>query len=143
MDFMTIVSFLFFTCLVAVLTWLLTLNSDVDTDEGYFLAGRNLTGLFIAGSLLLTNLSTEQIAGLNGDGGWLASTFGSPFHYMGAEFALLVVLQLALSKAGLRRDSAYEQVDVEAVDLTPWKFAPLVGGLLCVFANAVCVFFAQ
>lgn len=36
------------------------------TKDGYFLAGRNLGGLFIAGSLLLTNLSAEQLIGLNG-----------------------------------------------------------------------------
>ncbi|MCL4104812.1 UNVERIFIED_CONTAM: hypothetical protein GTU68_034251 [Idotea baltica] len=74
--------------------------------------------------------------------GWLATTFGSPFHYMGAVFALLVGLQLTLSKFGFRRESAYEQVDVEAVDLTPWKFAPVVGGLLCVTAVSVYIFFA-
>lgn len=39
---------------------------DVQTGDGYFLAGRNLGGLFIAGSLLLTNLSAEQLIGLNG-----------------------------------------------------------------------------
>ena len=64
---LTALSFLFFTGLVAFLTWRLTRNSDVDSDEGYFLAGRSLTGVFIAGSLLLTNLSTEQLVGLNGD----------------------------------------------------------------------------
>ena len=62
---MTIATFLFFTALVAVLTWWLTRGSDSATDEGYFLAGRSLTGIFIAGSLLLTNLSTEQLVGLN------------------------------------------------------------------------------
>ena len=62
---MTIATFVFFTALVAVLTWLLTRNSDISTNEGYFLAGRSLTGVFIAGSLLLTNLSTEQLIGLN------------------------------------------------------------------------------
>ena len=39
---------------------------EVDTRDGYFLAGRGLTGGFIAGSLLLTNLSAEQLIGLNG-----------------------------------------------------------------------------
>lgn len=77
-----------------------------------------------------------------GDEGWLASTFGSAFHYMGAVFALLVVLQLGLSKIGLRRESAYEQVDVKAVDLTPWKPAHVVGGLLCLLAVSVYVYFA-
>ena len=62
---MTIVTFVFFTGLVAFLTWRITRTTDVHTDEGYFLAGRSLTGIFIAGSLLLTNLSTEQLIGLN------------------------------------------------------------------------------
>lgn len=61
----TIVTFVFFTSLVAVLTWWITRGTNVNTDEGYFLAGRSLTGVFIAGSLLLTNLSTEQLIGLN------------------------------------------------------------------------------
>lgn len=63
----TIVSFLFFTGLVAFLTWRLTRNDDHDSSQGYFLAGRSLTFPLIAGSLLLTNLSTEQLIGLNGD----------------------------------------------------------------------------
>ena len=64
---MILFTFVFFTALVAVLTWWITRNADVETDEGYFLAGRSLTAVFIAGSLLLTNLSTEQLVGLNGD----------------------------------------------------------------------------
>ena len=63
---MTIITFLFFTALVGVLTWFLTRRDDHGTSTGYFLAGRTLTGGFIAGSLLLTNLSTEQLVGLNG-----------------------------------------------------------------------------
>ena len=65
MDFTVAASFLFFTGLVAFLTWRLTRNTDINTDEGYFLAGRSLTAIFVAGSLLLTNLSTEQLIGLN------------------------------------------------------------------------------
>lgn len=41
-------------------------KGEQDSQDGYFLAGRNLGGLFIAGSLLLTNLSAEQLIGLNG-----------------------------------------------------------------------------
>lgn len=66
MDPLTIVSFLAFTALVAFLTWKLTRGKLSDTEDGYFLAGRSLTGVVIAGSLLLTNLSTEQLVGLNG-----------------------------------------------------------------------------
>ncbi len=63
---MTILTFLFFTALVGVLTWWLTRKDDDASSTGYFLAGRSLTGGYIAGSLLLTNLSTEQLVGLNG-----------------------------------------------------------------------------
>ena len=67
MTFITLGSFVFFTALVAFITWLLTRREDVSSEQGFFLAGRNLTFPLIAGSLLLTNLSTEQLVGLNGD----------------------------------------------------------------------------
>lgn len=61
----TLVSCLFFMALVGVISYLKTRGS-VDDKDGYFLAGRGLTGTFIAGSMLLTNLSAEQLIGLNG-----------------------------------------------------------------------------
>jgi SSS family solute:Na+ symporter len=63
---LTLVSFVFFTGLVGVLTYLLVRGKESGSSEGYFLAGRSLTAGVIAGSLLLTNLSTEQLVGLNG-----------------------------------------------------------------------------
>ncbi|MEO0616388.1 MAG: solute:sodium symporter family transporter [Pseudomonadota bacterium] len=54
-----------FMAAVAVISYLKT-RGEVDTRDGYFLAGRGLTGIFIAGSMLLTNLSAEQLIGLNG-----------------------------------------------------------------------------
>ena len=54
-----------FMALVAWISYLKT-RGETQTKDGYFLAGRNLGGLFIAGSLLLTNLSAEQLIGLNG-----------------------------------------------------------------------------
>lgn len=51
----------------------------VDTRDGYFLAGRGLSAVFIAGSLLLTNLSAEQLIGLNG------SAYGFNLSSMGWE----------------------------------------------------------
>jgi solute:Na+ symporter, SSS family len=59
-------SFLFFTALVGLLTWWITHKDDHASSQGFFLAGRSLTFPIIAGSLLLTNLSTEQMVGLNG-----------------------------------------------------------------------------
>ena len=51
---------------VAGIAWWSTRSTDESSADGYFLAGRSLTAGVIAGSLLLTNLSTEQIVGLNG-----------------------------------------------------------------------------
>ncbi|TWT73242.1 solute:sodium symporter family transporter [Allorhodopirellula solitaria] len=62
----TLISFFFFTGLVGALTWWITRKDDHASTQGYFLGGRSLTFPLIAGSLLLTNLSTEQMVGLNG-----------------------------------------------------------------------------
>ncbi|WP_298556715.1 solute:sodium symporter family transporter [uncultured Algibacter sp.] len=63
---MQFLTFIGFTALVAIISYLKTRKTDEGTSDGYFLGGRSLTGIVIAGSLLLTNLSTEQIVGLNG-----------------------------------------------------------------------------
>ena len=63
---MQILTFLGFTILVAVISYFATRNTEESSSDGYFLGGRSLTAGVIAGSLLLTNLSTEQIVGLNG-----------------------------------------------------------------------------
>ncbi len=61
-----IFSFLGFTALVAVIAYIATRKTNENSSDGYFLGGRSLTAVVIAGSLLLTNLSTEQLVGLNG-----------------------------------------------------------------------------
>ncbi|MBJ7882917.1 solute:sodium symporter family transporter [Gelidibacter salicanalis] len=66
MDTLSIVSFLGFTLLVAFIAWYATSKTDENSADGYYLAGRSLGPITIAGSLLLTNLSAEQIVGLNG-----------------------------------------------------------------------------
>lgn len=55
----------FFMSLVAWYSYRASRDATSDSD-GYFLAGRGLSAPFIAGSLLLTNLSAEQLIGLNG-----------------------------------------------------------------------------
>lgn len=65
--YITLGSFILFTGFVGLITWLLTRGKhDDDSADGFFLAGRSLSAGVIAGSLLLTNLSTEQLVGLNG-----------------------------------------------------------------------------
>jgi solute:Na+ symporter, SSS family len=63
---MTIISFLLFTAFASGLTWFFTRKDEAQSSDGFFLGGRSLTFPIIAGSLLLTNLSTEQMVGLNG-----------------------------------------------------------------------------
>ena len=63
---MALLSFLLFTAFVAFYsTWKLR-RDKLNTRDGYFLGGRSLTGIVIAGSLLLTNISTEHLVGMNG-----------------------------------------------------------------------------
>ena len=61
-----VITFILFTALVAVIAAVKTREENLDTQDGYFLAGRSLTGPVIAGSLMLTNLSTEQLVGQAG-----------------------------------------------------------------------------
>lgn len=60
-------SFFAFTGAVAGIAWWVSRRDRMNTAEAYFLAGRSLTAWVIAGSLMLTNLSTEHLIGLNGD----------------------------------------------------------------------------
>lgn len=66
MDILSIISFVGFTGLVAFIAWYATKGTDENSAKGYYLGGRSLGAITIAGSLLLTNLSAEQIVGLNG-----------------------------------------------------------------------------
>ncbi len=63
---LSIISFAGFTILVAVIAWYSTRNTNENSADGFYLGGRSLGAITIAGSLLLTNLSAEQIVGLNG-----------------------------------------------------------------------------
>ena len=60
------IAFLAFTGFVGFFSWRATRRDDQSTATGYFLAGRSLPWIVVGGSLLLTNLSTEQLVGLNG-----------------------------------------------------------------------------
>ena len=66
MGVLSIISFLGFTLLVAGVAWYATRKTNEKSADGFYLGGRSLGALTIAGSLLLTNLSAEQIVGLNG-----------------------------------------------------------------------------
>lgn len=64
----TLGSFVLVTVAVAFVSWLKTKGTDETSKDGYFLGGRSLSGLVIFGSLMMTNLSAEQLVGRNGLG---------------------------------------------------------------------------
>ncbi len=66
--------FIFITALIAFLTYIKcraairSSDQSVDADnKEVFLAGGGLSWLFVAGSITLTNLSTDQLVGMNGN----------------------------------------------------------------------------
>jgi SSS family solute:Na+ symporter len=62
----TVLTFIGFTAFVAIYSWYKLRNEELNSKDGYFLGGRSLTGVVIAGSMLLTNISTEHLIGMNG-----------------------------------------------------------------------------
>jgi solute:Na+ symporter, SSS family len=62
----TALTFIGFIAFVAIYSWYKLRNEKLDSQDGYFLGGRSLTGVVIAGSMLLTNISTEHLIGMNG-----------------------------------------------------------------------------
>lgn len=63
---LTVITFLGFTLFVAGFSWYKLRNQNLNSQDGYFLGGRTLTGGVIAGSMILTNISTEHLIGMNG-----------------------------------------------------------------------------
>ena len=63
---LTFLTFIAFISFVAIYSWLKLRKEKLDSQDGYFLGGRSLTGVVIAGSILLTNISTEHLIGMNG-----------------------------------------------------------------------------
>ncbi len=95
-------SFVLFTALVGVITYLKTRKDNTDSKDGYFLGGRSLTGGVIGGSLMLTNLSAVNFVGMN------AQSYAGNMSVMGWEVGsglALVIVALFLVprylKAGL------------------------------------------
>ena len=69
LNIISISSFVIATGTVAFVTYFIVsrMKKSKNATEEYFTGGRALSWPIVAGSLLLTNLSTEQLVGLNGD----------------------------------------------------------------------------
>jgi len=63
--------FLVLTLAIGALTWwrvsAMKKTTGADDESEYFLAGRSLGWILVAGSITLTNLSTDQLVGMNGN----------------------------------------------------------------------------
>ena len=66
MNLFSIISFLVIVICVWIFAYSRSRSVDTSGSEGFFMGGRSLTALPIAGTIIMTNLSTEQIVGQNG-----------------------------------------------------------------------------
>lgn len=98
-DLLTLTTFIGATVLVAVLTYFFVRrmgHSDNPTED-FFTGGRMLTWPVLAGSLLLTNISSEQLVGLNGAVFKDGNLVGIAWEAMAA-FAMIATALLFLPK---------------------------------------------
>ena len=91
----TLISCVFFIVIVAWYAYYKTKNT-VSSSGGFFLGGRGLTGGFIAGALILTNLSAEQLIGLNGQG--YQNNLSSMGWEVTAGFSVIILATILLPK---------------------------------------------
>ncbi len=86
---LTVITFIGFTAFVAFYAWFKLRKDNLDSSDGYFLGGRSLTGIVIAGSMFLTNISTEHLIGMNG------SSYKNGFIIIGWEVTSALALVVA------------------------------------------------
>ncbi len=70
MNMLQVGIFVLITAVIGLLTYLSCRNApsgDRGSDHDYFLANGGLSWYFVAGSITLTNLSTDQLVGMNGN----------------------------------------------------------------------------
>lgn len=63
---LTVITFIGFTAFVAFYSWYKMRKDKMNSSDDYFLGGRSLSGIVIAASMLMTNISTEHLIGMNG-----------------------------------------------------------------------------
>ncbi|MFW1291216.1 solute:sodium symporter family transporter [Vibrio parahaemolyticus] len=93
MSITVLLSFLLFTGFVVVFTYSKVRNDKHNSQDGFFLGGRSLTGGLIASSLILTNLSATSFVGMS------AQSYTHNMSVMGWEVAsgvTLVIIALLL-----------------------------------------------
>ncbi len=121
---MIFASFLLFTAFVGIYSWYRVRKDKMDTPERYFLGGRSLTGIMIAGSMLMTNISTEQLIGMIG------SSYKNGFVIMGWE----VTSALALIVGAVYFIPKYLRMGLTTIpEYLERRFDPLTRTLVALF----------
>lgn len=91
MGLLSIITFVAIVLAIWLYSFKRSRGVNMDSSEGLFLGGRSLTGITIAGSVVMTNLSTEQIVGQNGQ------SYETGMEVMGWEVtAAIAIVALAL-----------------------------------------------
>src|SRR6476620_2562078 len=91
MGFLSIITFIVIVAAIWLYAYTRSRKVNLSSSEGLFLGGRSLTGITIAGSIVMTNLSTEQIVGQNGQ------SYETGMEVMGWEVtAAVAIVALAL-----------------------------------------------
>lgn len=130
------ITFVGFTVLVALISWWKTKSDALDTQDGYYLAGRSLTGGIIAGSLLMTNLSAEQLVGMSSQ----AARVGmGPMGWEVTSAITLVFLALILMprylKSGLTTVPQFFEMRYDATVRQLVSFVVLISYVIIVLPN--------
>ncbi|MFD1388965.1 solute:sodium symporter family transporter [Oceanobacillus oncorhynchi subsp. oncorhynchi] len=66
MNLFSIISFILVLVFIYIYAFFRTRSIDKKSSEGYFLGGRSLVGATVGMTIIMTNLSTEQLVGQNG-----------------------------------------------------------------------------
>lgn len=136
MSFIVPITFVGFTALVALISWWKTKNDDLNTQDGYYLAGRSLTGGVIAGSLLMTNLSAEQLVGMNSQS---ARVGMSPMGWEVTSAVALIILAFVLMpkylKTGLTTIPQFFEMRYDAMTRRLVSFIVLISYVVIMLPN--------
>ncbi|BEU04582.1 solute:sodium symporter family transporter [Agarivorans sp. OAG1] len=124
MSITVFLSFLLFTGFVGVFTYNKVKKNKHDSQDGYFLGGRSLTGGLIASSLILTNLSATSFVGMS------AQSYTHNMSVMGWEVAsgvTLIIIALLLVPRYLKQGITTIPDFLESrYDLSVKKFVTLL-----------------
>ena len=66
MNWISIILFIMVVGGISFYAYLQSRKIKTNSSDGYFIGGNSLTGFTVASTIIMTNLSTEQIVGQNG-----------------------------------------------------------------------------